>query len=159
MENTEISDDASCIAHGISWTGWATFKLENLYKVSLEKDLQLYAGRKLVMKFYKYDITPQEESVIHNFTPRENIKENENVPHPRGVEGFPWGTVQIAKLVLTTDNTEEVISEIANFTVHQSDLRERFKTILKDWAGNPGLWDAFRLEAKDILKQWASAPP
>jgi len=160
MENTKISDNSSCIGHGISWTGWATFRLENLYKVSLEKDLQLYAGRKLVVKFYKYDnVTFQTESVIHNFTPRENIKENENIPHPRGAERFPWGTVQIARLVLTTDNTKNVISTIASFTVHQSHLRDRDKAILIAWGGHPELHDTFRAEEKDILIQWGSAPP
>jgi len=159
-ENAEISDDAICTGHGISWTGWARLWLENLYKVGLEKDLQLYAGRKLVVKFYKYDsITFQAENVIHNFTPRENIKENENAPQPREAEGFSWGTVQVAKLVLTTDNTEEVISTIASFTVHQSHLKNRTKTILREWGGHPELHDAFRAEYKDILRQWGGAPP
>jgi len=158
-ENAEISDDAICTGHGISWTGWARLWLENLYKVGLEKDLQLYAGRKLVVKFYKYDDTLQAESVIHNFTPRENIKENENAPQPRGAEGFSWGTVQVAKLVLTTDNTANEISTIASFIVRQSHLRERNKTILREWGGHPELQDAFRAEVKDILRQWASAPP
>ena len=52
MENTNISDNSSCMGHGISWTGTVAFRLENMYKVGLEKDLQLYAGRKLVVKFY-----------------------------------------------------------------------------------------------------------
>ena len=164
MENTEISDDASCMAHGISWTGWATFKLENMYKVSLEKDLQLYAGRKLVVKFYKYDnITFQDNSVIHEFVPPKTIKENENVPHPLGApvppSKYPGGTVQIARLVLTTDNTAEVISEIASFTVHQSDLKGRFFEILGAWFPHPELHDAFRAEVRDILGQWFAAPP
>jgi serine protease AprX len=142
------------------WAGTATYELENLYKVSLEKDLQLNTGSKLVVKFYKYDnATLQMESVIDNITPPENVKENENVPHPRGAEGYPWGTVQIARLVLTTDNTDEVISEIASFTVHQSDLRDRYIDILIDWSAHPELHDAFRDEIIDILIQWSSAPP
>ena len=48
---------------------------------------------------------------------------------------------------------------IASFTVCQSDLKERYKTILKDWAEHPELWDQFRLEVKAILLQWSSAPP
>jgi len=160
VENAEISDDASCMGYGISWTGWARLWLENLYKVGLEKDLQLYAGRKLVVKFYKYDnATFQTETVIHSFTPRENIKENENAPQLRQAEGFSWGTVQIARLVLTTDNTKNVISTIASFTVHQSHLRDRDKAILTAWGGHPELHDAFMAEDKDILEQWSSAPP
>jgi len=148
------------ISPKILWTGSATFRLENLYKVSLNKDLQLNTGSKLVVKFYKYDnVTLQANSVIENITPPQSVVENENVPHPRAAERFPWGTVQIARLVLTTDNENEVISEIASFTVHQSHLRDRDKAILKDWGGHPELHDAFRDEDKDILKQWGSAPP
>jgi len=143
------------------WTGSATFKLENLYKLNLYEDnLWLYQGAKLVVKFYKYDnVTFQVESVIHNFTPPENIRENENVPQPRGAEGFSWGTVQIATLVLTGDNTENVILTMASFTVYQSDIRNRYIAILRAWAANPGLQSAFRAEVIDILKQWSSAPP
>jgi hypothetical protein len=158
MENTEIRDNDSCTGHVVSWMGAATFKLENLYKLSLEKDLQLYAGRKLVVKFYRYDNTLQTESVIHNFTPPENIKDNENVSQPRGAERYPWGTVQIARLTLA-DNSGNVISTIASFAVHQSDLRNRYMAILVAWAGNPGQQSAFRREVMDILRQWSSAPP
>ena len=136
----------------------AEFKLENLYKVSLDVALYLENGSKLVVKFYRYDNTFQAESVIDNITPPENIKENENVPHPRAAEGFPWGTVQIAKLVLTTDDTENVISTIASFTVHQTDLRARITAILKAWGSYPEQQSAFRAEITNILKQWSSAP-
>jgi len=155
-----VSNSANCIARAAHWTGTANVRLENLYKVGLEKDLQLYTGSKLVVKFYKYDnMTLQAESVIENITPLEQVKENENVPHPRGAEGYPWGTVQVARLVLTTDNTENVISTMASFTLHQSHLRDRDKAILTYWGGHPELWPAFRDEDKDILTQWSSAPP
>jgi hypothetical protein len=157
-DNTTIKDNDSCIAHAVPWEGTTTFKLENLYKVSLEKDLQLYTGSKLVVKFYRYDSTFQDESVIDDITPPENVENIENVPHPREAEEYPWGTVQVAKLVLTTDNTDEIISEIASFTVHQSDIRERYRDILIAWGGHPELQDAFRTEIKDILLQWSSAP-
>ena len=140
-------------------TGAATFKLENLYNVGLEKDLQINTGSKLVVKFYKYDnVTFQTESVIENIAPPQSVVENENVPHPRAAERYSWGTVQIARLVLTTDNENEVISTIASFTVHQSHLRWRYINILRDWGALPELWDEFRAEIGDILKQWASAP-
>jgi len=143
----------------LTWTGWVAFGLENLYSVRLEENLYLDQGSKLVVKFYKYDnVTLQAESVIENIAPPENIKENENVPHPRAAEKYPWGTVQIARLVLTTDNENEVISTIASFTVRQSNLRTRYGAILKAWAANPPLQSAFRAEIGDILKQWASAP-
>ena len=158
-DNT-AGDSASCIIQVTVMTGAATIHLENLYKVGLEKDLQLLAGRKLVVKFYKYDnITFQAGSVVdNNITPPENIKENENAPQPRAAERFSWGTVQIARLVLTTENENEVISTIASFTVHQSDLRARYMTILGAWSANPGQQSAFRAEVMDILSQWSGAP-
>ena len=156
-----VENGASCIARAVAlaWTGGATFKLENLYKVSLEKDLQLYAESKLVVKFYKYDnVTLQANSVIENIAPPQSVVENENVPHPRAAERWPWGTAQIARLVLTTDNTGEVISTIASFTVHKSHLRSRYIAILAAWGGHTGQQSAFRAEIMDILAQWGSAP-
>jgi hypothetical protein len=150
-----VSDSYSCIAHASK----ADLELENMYKVGLEKDLLLDEGSKLVVKFYKYDDTFQTESVINEFVPPYYVENIESVPHPRGEEGFPWGTVQIAKLMLTTDNTEEVISTLAGLTVHQSDLRNRYIQILLDWAGCPACQPAFKAEIIDILLQWASAPP
>jgi hypothetical protein len=147
------------------WTGTATFALENMYKVSVDKNLQLNTGKKLVVKFYKYDnVTLQAQSVIDNWvTTPHLIIAKENVPHPLGTPvpptKFPAGTVQIAKLVLTENNTANEISEIANFVVHQSDLRNRYIEILIAWAGCPACQPAFRAEIIDILLQWASAPP
>jgi len=159
-DNLAIFDNKSCTAQvTVNWTWTATIHLENLYKVGLDLDVYVENGSKLVVKFYRYDnVTFQAESVIHSITPPENIKENENVPHPKVAEGYPWGTVQIATLVLTTENTENVISTIASFTVYQSDLRARYMAILGAWSANPGLQGTFRAEFMDILKQWASAP-
>jgi uncharacterized repeat protein (TIGR01451 family) len=143
----------------VAHLGTATINLENLHAIRLEKNLYLNDGSKLVVKFYRYDnVTLQDNSVIDDFTPPHQVKEDENVPHPRGAEGFPWGTVQIVRLVLTTDNTAEVISTIASFTVTQDDLRGRYIEILIDWGGHPELHDAFRDEIIDILLQWGSAP-
>jgi len=141
------------------WTGWSVFGLENLYVVRLEKNLYLAQGSKLVVKFYDYGNNFENEAIIDNITPPENVKENENVPHPPQGSSPVKTAVKKAELVLTTDNTANVISTIASFTVHQSDLRDRTKAILKLWGGHPELWDAFRAEFKDILKQWGSAPP
>jgi len=161
------TDNDNAFAHVVAtpppYSGTATFKLENLYKVNLYKDnLWLNQGSKLVVKFYKYDgVTLQTESVIHAawVAPWHVVPENENVPQPRAAERYSWGTVQIATLVLTTDNTENVISTIASFTVHQSDLRNRYMAILRAWGGQPEQQDAFRAEVMDILRQWSSAPP
>ena len=126
------------------------------------KDLQLYTGSKLVVKFYKYDnVTLQANSVIENITlpyPY-SIAENENVPHPRASDRWSWGTVQVATLVLTTDNENEVISTIASFTVHQTDLRARYQNILSAWLDRSNQQGAFRAEIMDIMSQWLDAPP
>jgi uncharacterized repeat protein (TIGR01451 family) len=155
-DNT-VSGSDSCTAQAVTlaWEGTATFKFENLYKVSLEKDLWLYTGSKLVVKFYKYDNTFENQSVIHeNFAlPWNVIPENENVAHPSGI------AIKRATLVLTTDDTDNVISEIASFTVHPSDLRARYMDILRAWAGQPEQQSAFRAEVMDILRQWSGAPP
>ena len=161
------TDNDNAFAHVVAtpppYSGTATFKLENLYKVNLYKDnLWLNQGSKLVVKFYKYDnVTFQTESVIHEnwVIPWHVVPENENVPQPRAAERYSWGTVQIARLVLTTDNTENVISTIASFTVHQSNLRSRYMAILADWGNHPEQQSAFRAEVMDILSQWSSAPP
>jgi hypothetical protein len=150
------------ISPAADWEGWAEFELENMYKVSLEENLKLYVGSKLVVKFYKYGDTPQDNSVIRSFIPPETGKGVENVPHPKGTpvppSKYPGGTVQFVRLVLTTDNTADEISEIENFTVHQCHLRNRYIEILLAWAGCPSCRPAFRAEIVDILLQWASAP-
>ena len=141
------------------WTGWSVFGLENLYVVRLEKNLYLAQGSKLVVKFYDYGNYFENEVVIENITPSQSVVENENVPHP------PQGSLPVrtavkkAELVLTTDNTENVISIIASFTVRRSHLRDRDKAILTQWGMYPSLRPAFRAEDKDILTLWGSAQP
>jgi hypothetical protein len=154
-------DNASdtCTANVIAiWTGTATFRLENLYKVSLEKDLQINTGSKLVVKFYDYSSTFENEAIIDSIAPPQSVVDNENVPHP-AQGSLPVRTaVKNAELVLTTDDTNNIISTIASFTVHQSDLRSRYLTILRIWSANPTKQPAFRSELIDILKQWSGAP-
>jgi hypothetical protein len=156
-DNT-VSYSASCIAQLIAVTGTATIHLENLYKVGLEKDLQLYAGLKLVVKFYDYSSVFESGNVAEAVTPPENVQDNENVAHP-SQGSLPVRTaVKNAELVLTTDNENEVISTIASFTVHKSDLRNRYIAIGRAWSAHPPQQPAFRSELIDILKQWSGAP-
>jgi parallel beta-helix repeat protein len=152
--DNEVSTSASCIGHAVVWAGTVTLSLKNLYKVGLRNDLQLYTRSKLVMKFYRYDSTFQAESIVDNIMPPFPyfIKENDNVPHPLGEH------LEKVELVLTTDDTEEVISTMASFTVHRSDLRDRYMTILRVWAGQPPQQPGFRSEVVDILRQWSGAP-
>jgi len=136
----------------------AGFKLENLYKVSLDVALYLENGSKLVVKFFTYGGDNQGENVIWAGSTPTPVAFLENVPQPRGSEEFPRGSVQIARLVLTTDNENEVISTMASFTVHQSDLRARIMAILRIWEDQPEQQSAFRAEFVEILRQWSSAP-
>jgi hypothetical protein len=156
-DNT-VNANNNCIARAPTWVGTATFTLENLYKVSLEKDLQLYTGSKLVVKFFNYSNAFESEVVIeNNIALPLIIVDNENVPHPPTGSSPVAKAVKKAELDLTTEN-EEVISTIASFTVHQSDLRNRYIAILRVWSGSPGQQSAFRAEIIDTLKEWSGAP-
>lgn len=137
-----------------NWTGWAKFELENLYKVSLEKDLQLFAGKKLVVKFYKYDnVTLQDNSVIENISPPQQVKENENVPHPSGLP------VEIATLVLTKDNTaDEIRPIIASFTVTKSILFARYLEIKSEYPKPGADKVALFSEYLKVKSQYPKAP-
>jgi hypothetical protein len=141
-----------------SWTGTATIHLENLYKVGLAMDLQINTGSKLVVKFYDYSSAFESGVVIENFAPPQSVVDIENVAHP-SQGSLPVRTaVKNAELVLTTDDENEVISTIASFTVHKSDLRTRYLGILRIWASQPTKQPAFRAELIDILKMYAGAP-
>ena len=140
----------------VPWTGSATFKLENLYKVNLYKDnLWLCKGSKLAVKFYTYENTFENEIVIHeNFTlPWKVIPENENVPHPSGIG------VKRARLDLTGDNTENVISTIASFVVNRDILWGRLIGIRTEWPfASPPERDSLWKELMGIRGQWPYAP-
>ena len=149
-ENT-VRDNDSCIARAIPPR--AELSLATLYKDELDLLRYLENGSKLVVKFYTYTGDNQGENVVwENVTPA-YVTLLENVPHPLGKP------VENTMLILTNDNIEEVISTLASFTVHQSDLKDRFFEILGEWFPHPELHDAFRAEVKDILGQWFAAPP
>jgi parallel beta-helix repeat protein len=133
-----------------TFTGMARFKLENLYVVSLEEDLWLYQGSKLVVKFYKYWDVFENESVYENFTPPAHVVKFDNVWHPDGVKK--------AVFVLTTDNTANEISTIASFTVTKSMLFGRYLEIIWEYgrpeADKPALFG----EYLNIIIQYSHAP-
>jgi len=155
MENVDVKDNDSCIARATVWMGTATFNFENLYKLNLYKDnLWLYQGSKLVVKFYTYASVYQDESVIHVFTPPwQVVPENENVLYP------PDKPVEIVRLVLTTDDTEnEIPPTIGSFTATKSVLFKRYGDIKKEYpkpgADKPALFK----EYGDLKKQYPKAP-
>jgi endonuclease YncB( thermonuclease family) len=150
MENENVKDNATCIAHVIPPR--AELGLATLYEVGLDLSLYLESGSKLVVKFYEYNDTPQGENVIWEDMTPAYVTLLENIPHPLG------GPVENSVLVLTTDNTSEVISSLVSLTVHRSDLQNRYTDIILAWAGHPELHDAFQGEIMDILIRWASVP-
>ena len=136
-----------------AWTGTAVFRLENIWAVRIEKNLYLENGSKLVVKFYSWGSVFQDESVIENFSPPWHVEENEIVPHPRG------NPVENARLVLTTDNTENVTSTIASFTVTKSTLIGRISAIKGRWAWVPIPLRGILVSEKSVIKgQWPFAP-
>jgi len=136
-----------------SWTGAATFGLENLYAVSLDADLWLGEGSKLVVKFYNYADSYQDESIVWSGATPDNVSFSKTVPHPLG-----QGT-QKAKLDLTADNTENVISTIATFTVTRDDLHNLNFRIYMWWPFCPpeNRHELFAMIAAKYL-QWPFAP-
>ena len=131
----------------------AEFSLVTLYKVGLDVDLQLENGSKLVVKFYDYDNMFENENVVWEGTTPAHVAFVENVPHP---ENRP---VEKVALVLTTDNTEDVISTIASFVVDRDVLWGRLVGVRTEWpyASLPerdNLWK----EIMDIRGQWPYGP-
>jgi len=140
------------------WTGTATFKLETLYKLNLYKDdLLLNVGNKLVVKFYAYDNSLENENVIHVFTPPwQVVPENENVVHP-GKAGVKTG-VKKAKLWLV-DNENNEISKIKGWHTIRDDLWTRLGQISARWPyAPPGERDNLWMEIGDLSSQWPYAP-
>ncbi|MCK4405352.1 MAG: hypothetical protein KAV43_02450 [Hadesarchaea archaeon] len=154
MADNTMSDNDSCITHAVSPK--AEFSLATLYDVNLDLNHWIENGSKLVAKFYKYDnITLQAENVIDEFSPPKHIENIENLPHPLDLP------VEIVTLVLTTDNTENVISTIASFTVRKVDLEMRSMDIPFYWSmAPPGSEERLDLETEfmEIPFYWAQTP-
>jgi len=87
------------------------FDLVRSYKISLNVNLWLENGSKVVVKFYSHDNVYQAENVLENFfVPPVRIVKFENVSHP---ENKP---IEKVVLQVTGENTENVISTVASFT-------------------------------------------
>ena len=129
------------------------FSLATLYKVGLDAKLYLENGSKLVVKFYTYGDIFENENVFWSGATPAHVKENEDVPHPSGIG------VKKARLVLTTDDTENVIATVASFTVRKVDLEIRFTEIPLEWAlASPAGKVALEIEFSQIPLYWALAP-
>jgi len=149
--DNRVKDVGSCKARSISPK--ADFSFVTLYEVRLDLNLYLENGSKLVVKFYTYADAFENENVIENFSTPWHVEENEIVPHPQGEP------VKKVRLDLTADNTEEMISTIASFTVTRDDLFGRIMVIKGLWPiSSPIERDALFSEIMDIKGQWPIAP-
>jgi len=151
MGDNEVSITDSCIAHATP--SEAAFSFVTLYKLRLDAKLYLDNGSKLVVKFHTYGDTFENENVFWSGTTPAHVKENENVQHPSGTG------VKKARLDLTTDNNENVISTLASFTVRKSNLITRISQIKGRWPfAPPAEKSALISEISGIKSQWPFAP-
>ncbi len=154
-----IIGDSNRDRYPLVWTGTAVFSLENLYAVRLEKNLDLYQGSKLVVKFYTWWDEYENESVIENFVPPWHVEGIEKVPNPT----LPWcykSAVKKARLVLTTDDTgNEIAPTIASWTTRKDHLFGRIMQIKAIWIfASPDERDKLMKEIRDMLGWWPYAP-
>jgi hypothetical protein len=152
MENAEVSVSDWCIAHAMAPK--AEFSLVTLFQVSLDMSLFLKEGSKLVVKFYTYENTFENENIIEEFPSLPwHVEENENARHPGGTG------VKRARLDLTGDNTENVILTITSFLVKRDDLWFRLAKIRGEWPYAMSLEkDELWRELSAIRGQWPYAP-
>ena len=149
-DNT-VSKSDLCIVYALSPK--AEFSLITLYKVNLDLNLYLEEGSKLVVKFYTYGDEFENENVIESFSPPVHVEENESARHPENIG------VKKVRLDMTTDNTENVISTIASFTVTKDVLFCRIRAIKGRWPfASPAEKDALFAEIRGIKGQWPYAP-
>ena len=149
--DNRVKDNSSCKAHAISPK--AEFSLVTLYEVRLDLNLYLENGSKLVVKFYTYGNIFENENIIENFSTLPwHVEENKSARHPEDIG------VKKARLDLTTDNTENVISTIASFTVTRDDLFGRIMEIKGLWPiADDNERNALFSEIMDIKGQWPIA--
>ncbi len=142
----------------VTWTGTATFSLEGLYAVSLDANLWLGEGSKLVVRFYTYADSYQGENIVWSGTTPDNVSFSKTVPHPQGAS-YPQGVpVEKVELVLT-DGAGAEIDTIAAFTVTRDVLYAEIVREHMIWPFlPPGKRDSAFAELSDKMLQWPFAP-
>jgi parallel beta-helix repeat protein len=147
-DNT-VSDSDLCTAHALSPI--AEFGLTTLYGVSLDLNIYLGEGSRLVVKFYTWAGPFQAENVVWSGVTPAHVVLLMNVSHPENT------AVQNATLV-STDDMGNVISTIASFTVTRDDLFMRIMAIKGEWPLPDADQDALFQEIMDIKGVWPIAP-
>jgi hypothetical protein len=143
-----VRASASCLAHRVK----AKFSLATIQRVTLDLDLYLSEGSKLVLKFYTYADVYQGENVIWSGAVPTPIVLLENVPHPENK------AVENVWLVLIDDQSN-VIKIVAKFTVRRSDLLARLSAIDRRWPmASLEERSTLMMESGAIDRQWPKAP-
>ncbi len=133
-------------------TGRIEFGLATLYKVSLDIDLHLDIGSKLVLKFLTYGGEERGERVVWSGTTPADVTLLENVAHPQAE------AVERVVLLLEDDGGS-VISTMATFTVTRSVLLGRASKIKSAWPYvDSATRSAFLGELSGAKSKWPYAP-
>jgi len=149
-DNT-VSDNDVCYAHRVKAEG----ALEDLSVVSWNADLYIPPeGSNLVVKFYTYYGSYQAENVIWSGPPSAHVILLENARHPQGK------IVQNAKLVVTTDNLENIVQTVASLGgANKTDLIVRMSQIKGRWdLAPPEEKTALITEVASTKGQWDLSP-
>lgn len=153
------SDTWRFIIAETTWTGTAVFGLENLYAVSLDANLWLGEGSKLVLKFKTYGGGDQGENIVWSGTAPDNVSFSKTVPHPQGASYPQAVAVEKTRLDLTTDNAENVVSTIASFIVTRNILHDLNTRIYLEWPfASLARKNELNLEIGHKYLQWPFAP-
>lgn len=144
-----VSDSATCIARRVE----PIFGLGTIYEVSLEFDAYVDQGSKLVLKFYNYADNYQGENTVWSGPVPDNVSFSKIVPHPENA------AVENVKLVLTGEDTQNVITTVGTFTVRRSNLIARISAIKGRWpfADDDERSDLIQ-EISAIKGKWPFAP-
>lgn len=150
MTDNRISDNDSCIVHAISQK--AEFSLITLYRLSLDVDIWLNEGSRLVIKFYTYVGDNQGEKIIRdNLTSPTRVTFLENVACP---DNEPIENATLASM----DNKGNVISTIKSFTVIKGTLFRRYLEIKGEYPKPGADRTALFSEFLDVKKQYPWVP-
>jgi hypothetical protein len=128
------------------------FSLVTLYEVSLDVDLYLPIGSKLIVKFYTYADAYEGENLLWSGATPQRVIILENLPHP---DNKP---VKKAMLVLA-DNEGSVVQTMESFIVRRDDLIARISEIKGEWPyASPVEKSVLISEISGIKGQWPYAP-
>jgi len=170
-ENAAISNNASCVAHGIPCTGTASIRpaitgpvpyLWGTSKAKVTADLKIYTGGNLRLRFLAADNkTVESEAVVWgrtmpgeeyvSFTDRSVLHDN-HLPYPVGI-------IKRVKMVLTDNAGNVILDNMAWYTPVQNDWGNRVNWIVLNWSSHTGAeQDQLGNEITQIVLNWSNTP-